>query len=57
MARITRGEPVDPAEIYFRSARRFETAAPAHQLLTQPLFIASGARHPDRVALAVFEVG
>jgi len=57
MARITRGEPVDPAEIYFRSMPRFETAVPAHQWLTRPLFIASGERRPDRVALAVFEVG
>ena len=57
MARITRGEPVDPAQVYFRSAPRFETGAPAYQWLTRPLFIASGARHPDRVALSVFEVG
>jgi len=57
MARITPGEPVDPAQIYFRSTPRFETAAPAYQWLMRPLFIASGARHPDRVALSVFEVG
>jgi hypothetical protein len=57
MARITRGEPVDPAEVYFRSAPRFETAAPAHQWLTRPLFIAAGARYPDRVVLSVFEIG
>jgi Protein of unknown function (DUF3237) len=57
MARLTRGEPVDPAEIYFRSTPRFETSAPAHQWLMGPLFIASGARHPNRVELAVFEVG
>lgn len=57
MARITRGEPVDPAEIYFRSAPRFETAASAYRWLTRPLFIASGARYRDRVALSVFEVG
>lgn len=57
MARITRGEPVDPAEVYFRSAPRFETAAATHQWLTRPLFVASGVRHPDRVALSVFEVG
>ena len=43
MARITRGEPVDPAEVYFRSAPRFETAEPAYQWLTRPLFIAAGA--------------
>ncbi len=57
MARLTRGEPVDPAEVYFRSTPRFETAEPAHQWLTRPLFIAAGARYPDRVALSVFEVG
>ena len=57
MARLTRGEPVDPAEVYFRSAPRFETAEPAYQWLTRPLFIAAGARYPDRVALSVFEVG
>jgi len=57
MARITRSEPVDPADVYFRSTPRFETAAPAHQWLTRPLFIASGARLPDRVVLAVFQVG
>jgi Protein of unknown function (DUF3237) len=57
MARITRGEPVDPAEVYFRTTPRFETAEPAHLWLTRPLFIATGARYPDRVALSVFEVG
>jgi len=57
MARIMRGEPVDPAEVYFRSTPRFEAAAPEHQWLTRRLFIASGARHPDRVELTVFEVG
>ena len=43
--------------VNFRSAPRFETAAGAHQWLTRPLFIASGARYPDRVSLSVFEVG
>ena len=47
--------PVDPAEVNFRSAPRFDNA-PAHQWLTRPLFIASGARYPDRVSLSVFEV-
>jgi hypothetical protein len=57
IARMTRSEPVDPAEVYFRSTPRFETAAPAHLWLTRPLFIASGARFPDRVVLSVYEVG
>ena len=57
MARIVRGEPVDPTQVYFRSTPRFETAQPAYQWLTWPLFIASGVRHPARVDLSVFEVG
>jgi hypothetical protein len=57
MARITKGESVDPAWVYFRTTPRFETAAPAYQRLTRPLFLATGARHPDRVEITVFEVG
>ncbi len=57
MARITRGERVDPAEVYFRTTPRFETASREHQWLTRPLFLATGARHPDRVEITVFEVG
>jgi hypothetical protein len=57
MARITRGELVDPSEVYFRTTPTFETAAPAHAWLTRALFIGTGARYPDRVELAIFEVG
>lgn len=57
MARILRGEVVDPSLVYFRTVPRFETAAPAYRWLTRPLFLASGARHPDRVEITVFEVG
>src|ERR1700733_9230906 len=57
MARMTRGEPVDPAQVYFRTTPRFEVEGKAHQWLTRALFVASGVRHPDRVVLSVFEVG
>jgi hypothetical protein len=57
MARITRGEAVDPAEVYFRTMPRFEISASAHAWLLKPLFLAAGARYPDRVELRVFEVG
>jgi len=57
MARITRGEEVDPADVYFRTTPRFEISAPAYSWLLKPLFLATGARHPDRVALRVFEIG
>ena len=54
--RIARGEAVDPALIYFRSVPRFETGAPKYRWLMQSLFIGVGARHPDRVELAVHQV-
>ena len=57
MARIARGEPADPAEVYFRTTPHFETASPAWHWLTRPLFVATGARHPNRVEIEVFEVG
>ena len=56
IARLNRGETVDPTDIYFRTAPRFETAAPQYRWLMQHLFVASGARHPDRVDLRVFLV-
>ncbi|MFZ0204877.1 MAG: DUF3237 domain-containing protein [Roseiarcus sp.] len=56
MARLARGEVVDPAQIYFRTAFRFETARESYRWLMRSLFIGSGARHPDRVEIGVFEV-
>jgi hypothetical protein len=54
--RIARGEAVDPALIYFRSVPKFETGHPRYRWLMQNLFIGVGARHPDRVELAVHQV-
>jgi hypothetical protein len=56
MEKLRRGEPVDPALIYFRSTPRFETAAPGYEWLMQSLFLCSGARFPDRVELRFFRV-
>ena len=57
MSRLLAGEAVDSGAYYFRCAPIFETAAPAHQWLTRTVFVASGARHPDRVEIEVFAVG
>lgn len=54
---MNRGEPVDPAQIYFRCTPTFEVAAPALQWLTDRLFIGTGARHPAQVVMRFFEVG
>ena len=56
MAKLRRGETVDPALIYFRATPRFETAAPEYEWLMRSVFICAGARFPDRVELRFFEV-
>jgi len=57
IARLARGEPVDPAGIYFRCVPTFEVSDPALSWLTESVFVGTGARFPDRVELAVFRVG
>jgi hypothetical protein len=54
--KLRRGEPVDPALIYFRTTPRFETAAPEYEWLMRNLFVCSGARFPDRVEMRFFQV-
>ncbi|MDB5501362.1 MAG: hypothetical protein JWR89_1264 [Tardiphaga sp.] len=54
--RIARGEAVDPALIYFRSVPKFETGSAKYRWLMQHLFVGVGARHPDRVEIAVHQV-
>jgi Protein of unknown function (DUF3237) len=56
MAKLLRGEPVDPAQVYFRATPRFETAAPAHRWLNEHLFLCLGQRQPDEVLLDFFRV-
>ncbi len=56
MARLVRGEPVDPAQIYFRCSPSFETASPVLRWITERLFLGTGARHPDRVVMRFWEV-
>lgn len=56
MAKITRGEPVDPALIYFRTAPSFETQSADHAWMLRSLFIASGARDPDMVRMDFYQV-
>jgi hypothetical protein len=57
MERLARGEPVDPALVYFRTVPTFEAPAGAYDWLNRSLFVASAARLPDTVRLSVFEVG
>ena len=56
IARLVRGEPVDPAQIYFRCSPSFETAAPALSWMGERMFVGTGARYPDAVAMRFFEL-
>lgn len=54
IAALARGEAVDPSQYYFRTAMRFETAAPALQHLNFVVAVGIGARESRRVRLNVF---
>jgi hypothetical protein len=56
MARLARGELVDPELVYFRCTPRFETASASLAWINERLFIGTGARYPDRVEMAFFTV-
>jgi len=56
LEKLARGEKVDPALYYFRTAMRFETADPALDWLNRVLAIAKGERLARAVRLEVSEV-
>ncbi len=56
MARLVRGEPVDPADVYFRCAPRFEASAPSLAWMMERVFLGTGLRRPNDVVMRFFEV-
>ena len=56
LQKLKRNEPVDPKLIYFRTVPRFETGHAKYRWLMESLFIASAARHADRVIIDVHQV-
>ncbi len=57
MAAMSRGEPVDPARVYFRTVPMFEApTASVYAWLNASVFIGAAQRLPDRVQIKVFEV-
>jgi hypothetical protein len=54
--RLNRGEVVDPNLVYFRTTPRIETDDPALEWMEDDLFVASGARYPDRVQIDVYRL-
>jgi Protein of unknown function (DUF3237) len=55
-AKLMRGEPVDPALVYFRCQPRFETGSKTLSWINERLFVGSGVRHPDKVVMKFFEL-
>jgi len=56
MARLARGEALDPALYYFRTAMRFETSDPSVAWLNRIIALGRGAREARAARLAVHEV-
>lgn len=56
MARLARGEEVDPALYYMRTHPRFETGDPRYSWLNRTICIGSGSRHRDHVRIVFAEV-
>ena len=56
IAALARGEPVDPSLYYFRTAMRFETAAPDVAWLNKIIAIGRGVREARLVRIDVHEV-
>ncbi|HEX7924826.1 MAG TPA: DUF3237 domain-containing protein [Bradyrhizobium sp.] len=56
LEKLKRGEPVDPKLIYFRTVPKFETGAEKYRWLMEHIFVASAARHADRVVIDVHQV-
>jgi hypothetical protein len=56
LARLAKGEEVDPSLYYFRTVMRFETAHADTLWLNRILALAKGAREKNAVRLDVYEV-
>jgi hypothetical protein len=56
IAALGRGEAVDPSLYYFRTAPRFETAAPRYEFLNRLVAIAVGERRARGPIYSIFEI-
>lgn len=54
--RLMRGEPVNPAEVYFRCQTRLEAAGESWAWLAESQFMGCGRRAPDGVFLSFYRV-
>jgi hypothetical protein len=57
LARLGRGEDVDPSEYTFRTSTRIETAAAALDWMNRGVFVSVGGRQPAGVIYETYLVG
>lgn len=56
IARLVRGEPVDPARIYFRCCPRLQSSGGQWAWLGSRIVLGTGERHPREVRLHLYVV-
>ncbi len=56
MARLNRGEAVDPGSYYFRTTPVFETASQKYERLNRIVSVATGRREPAGPVYEVYEI-
>ena len=56
IARVNAGEPVDPADYYFRIVPRFTTSAPRYEWLNRVIAIGIGQRLASGPVYSLFEI-
>jgi hypothetical protein len=56
MKRLAAGEPVDPAEYYFRAAPVFDAPSGRYDWLNRSLFVSSGVRTAASVVLRFYQI-
>ena len=56
MARLARGEAVDPAEYYFRTTARLESGDPRYAWVNHLILVGRGARGASGVEMQLFAV-
>ena len=57
MAKLSRGEPVDPSLVYCRTIPKFEAPIDSpYDWLNRSVFLADAERRPDSVRITMFEV-
>lgn len=55
-ARLMKGEPVDPSQVYFRTVPKFETSAPELAWLMRSIFVGTGERYPSDVLMRFWKL-